>query len=197
MTAPTNHKHVMVDIETMGKGPRAAIVSIGAVPFSIHPERIEVGPIDSWFHERATLQSNIDAGRNVDPETIEWWLAQSKSAQDALLREPRHDLPVMLEAFRRWLTSSPGLRAETIWAKPPQFDVDILRNAFASQDVTWPFHYGATRDVRTVLELASNMNWSDVTGMEFAGEPHNAAHDAAHQALQVCLFHAKLYESRR
>lgn len=192
MTAPSNYKHVMVDIETLGKGLNAAIVSIGAVPFSLHPERVEVGPISTWFHERATLRSNADAGRNIDPETIEWWLSQSSEAQAALLREPRYDLPVMLEGFRRWLTASSGLKVETIWAKPPQFDIEILRHAFASQNLEWPLHFGATRDVRTVLEIAKGLGWNDVVRLDLWGEKHNALDDAVYQASQVCLFYDKL-----
>lgn len=192
MTAPANHKHIMVDIETMGKGPSAAILSIGAVPFSLHPDRIEVGRAETWFHERATLASNADLGRNIDPETIEWWIGQSKEAQRALLAQPRHDLPVILEGFRRWMVDSPGIRAETIWAKPPHFDVSILMHAFEQANIDWPLHFGATRDVRTVLEIAKGLGWNDVVRLDLWGEKHNALDDATYQASQVCLFYDKL-----
>lgn len=180
----------MVDIETMGGPPDGAILSIGAVLFSIHPERVEVQPSSGWFHERATLPSNVELGRAVWPETVEWWIAQSKEAQEALLREPRHKLPVLLEAFRRWLVHS---RVEFIWAKPPEFDITILTHAFQQCEVPWPLHFSATRDVRTILETAKWMNWMDVVRMERLGEAHNAADDAAHQAQQVCLFHQKMF----
>lgn len=39
-------KHVMLDLETMGNGPRAAIVSIGAVFFD--PLTGELGVVVHW-----------------------------------------------------------------------------------------------------------------------------------------------------
>ena len=49
-----NATHYVLDLETMGKGPRAAIVAIGCV-------RIEQGAITDTFYRRVNLESSLQA----------------------------------------------------------------------------------------------------------------------------------------
>lgn len=50
-------KHVMLDLETMGSGPRAAIVAIGACCFEP-----ETGRIGETFYQAIDLESSVDLG---------------------------------------------------------------------------------------------------------------------------------------
>ena len=54
-----NATHYVLDLETMGKGPTAAIVAIGCV-------RIEQGTITGSFYRRVSLQTSLLAGLQVD-----------------------------------------------------------------------------------------------------------------------------------
>lgn len=185
MKPPKNYKHIMVDIETMGPAPDGALIAIGAVPFNLHPKCMELAPESKWFHERCTLEANILANRKIDAETVEWWMRQTKTAQEMVLAEPRvQHFATFIYDFEEWIRDT---RAEFIWAKPPEFDIDILKHAFAGTAAEWPFGGRATRDVRTVLAQAKFNNREDVFNLPFEGEKHNAVHDAAHQARQVIL----------
>jgi len=188
VTAPQNYEHVMVDIETMGGAPRGALLAIGAVPFSMHSERLELAPRELWYDKRCTLQANVIAGREIDAETVEWWMSQSDEARAMLVAEPRFaDFRTLIYDFDDWIRHTDGFALEKVWAKPPEFDIDILKHAFDSVGAEWPFYRRSSRDLRTTLDHAEFQNRTDILGLEFEGEKHNAAHDAAHQARQVIL----------
>ena len=70
----TEKQHIMLDLETMGKGPRAAIVAIGCV-------RIEQGAITDTYYRRVNLESSLQAGLKVDASTVNWWLNQDAAAR--------------------------------------------------------------------------------------------------------------------
>ena len=73
-------KHVMLDLETMGNGPRAAIVSIGAVFFD--PLTGELG---AEFEAAIDLRSSAKSGE-IDPDTVLWWLGQGEEARAGLIK---------------------------------------------------------------------------------------------------------------
>ncbi|ENL5137945.1 3'-5' exoribonuclease, partial [Escherichia coli] len=71
--------HLMIDIETMGKNPNAAIISIGAIFFD--PQTGDMGP---EFSKTIDLDT---AGGVIDRDVIKWWLKQSREAQSAILTD--------------------------------------------------------------------------------------------------------------
>ena len=68
----------MIDIETLGTGPDAVVLSVGAVKFSPY------NPQEP--HAKTLWKPNIDeqttAGRSVLESTLEWWAKQPKHIQD-------------------------------------------------------------------------------------------------------------------
>ena len=56
---------VMLDLETMGKGPDAAIVAIGACTFDI-----AAGKIGTTYYNRVDLASAVSAGGVIDASTV-------------------------------------------------------------------------------------------------------------------------------
>lgn len=71
---------------------------------------------------------------------------------------------------------------QRVWAKDPDFDVVILRNAFAQIGEMFPFKFWETRSVRTITELAYPDGDPPPIGV---GVAHNAKDDAIRQALMV------------
>src|SRR6516164_24834 len=78
-------RKVMVDIETLGVGNDAVVLSIAAVGFDIvqHPEgdvSMQVGPGRVWY---PSLRQQFAMGRTVSAGTLEWWgrdeMAQAKA----------------------------------------------------------------------------------------------------------------------
>lgn len=163
--------HVMIDIETLGTGRDAAIVQIGAVSFDL----------DQGV--TAELAADIDLTDPqlgvIDADTVRFWLNQSNEARSAVLLTQSGRVP--LKQALRWLANFVG-GAGYVWAKPPQFDLRILRDAYArvGLDCPWP-HYNE-RDLRTLLTVGKLMRAPKVRR---TGVQHVAVDDARYQAEQA------------
>jgi len=161
-------EHVMVDIETLGTDPGAAIVSIGAVRFDEHG-------IEAQFFESVDIESAQAAGLTIDAETLAWWLEQSDDARAQLFGGNQ------LRACLRRLSEFIGDRV--VWACSPAFDVVLLEAAYRAVELSPPWRFYRCRDYRSFRETLST--WPD---REQAGTAHNALDDAAYQA--ACLVEA-------
>lgn len=62
---------VMVDLETAGTGPDAAILAIGAVAFDR-----DTGRLGPTFYTTINLASAVATGGQIEPATFTWWLQQ-------------------------------------------------------------------------------------------------------------------------
>lgn len=157
---------VMIDIETLGTEPGAAILSIGAVRFNV-----DDGITDS-FHRNISLVSCEDHGLSIDAQTLEWWLSQNEEVQHVLT--DGDDLETVLTAFTTFYDD-----ATEVWAKSPPFDCAILGHAYDVIELDTPWSFRDTRDVRTILSLpqAADKNQD--------GNKHDALADATHQAELV------------
>jgi DNA polymerase III epsilon subunit-like protein len=156
---------VMVDLETLGLNPGAAILSIGAVKF----DRDGLG---DEFHQNVSLESCQEVGLEIDADTLEWWLGQDESVQGVLTGG--NQLSRVLHDFTAFYDGS-----DEIWAYSPQFDCSILAHAYDVTERRKPWTYRDERDCRT---LASLSVWPD---MEQEGELHDALADAKYQARQT------------
>lgn len=63
--------HYMIDLETMGLKPDAAIISIGAVCFDLNKRTI----VDT-FYRAVDLESAIANGGTVTGSTISFWISR-------------------------------------------------------------------------------------------------------------------------
>ena len=160
--------HVMLDIETMGTSSYAAIVSIGAVKFTMSDY--------TWggvFYQRVSLASSMRAGLRVDADTINWWLRQSQEAREAITPRAAVDLDEALLGFSQWYGEDDSI---PIWGNGATFDNVILANAYKATGLDQPWSYKADRCFRTLRSLAP-----DVPRPEH-GVEHNALDDAIAQA---------------
>ncbi|CAM7540570.1 3'-5' exoribonuclease Rv2179c-like domain-containing protein [Citrobacter freundii] len=91
------YTHLMVDLETMGSGPDAPIVSIGAVYFDP-----STGNTGAEFYQVVSLESSMSFGMKPDASTIQWWLKQSSEARSAILVDGPWGC---VKPLNYWLTS--------------------------------------------------------------------------------------------
>ena len=176
-------RNVMIDIETMGKGPRAAILAIGAVEFD--PVGTSRNPS---FYRVVSLASSVAAGLEMDAETVIWWMGQPDAARAAASAGGRNDsLESALRSLSEFLIGD-ALSDEKedliVWANGASFDFPILSEAFRLCGIEKPWHYWNERCHRTLRKTIPG-----AIEPERGGDKHNALDDAAHQAasLQVIL----------
>jgi len=172
--------HVMIDLETWGTLPGAALRSIGAVTFSPYGEA----------HEEQSFYANIDRksceshGLIVDPGTEAWWSRQSIEAQDRLTHDCKW-LEFVCFDFAKWWQDVDGTY---VWSNGANFDEVLWRVACERTKRPTPWKYWNVRDTRTCWHLA-RLNHKAIP---FDGVQHDAIADARHQAKCVTRAYAML-----
>jgi len=166
-------KNVMLDLETMGNGPQAAIIAIGAVEFDIPSQQI-----GDKFYAVVDLESAVALGGVMDTSTVLWWMKQSDAARAAFDREGEH-LAVVLQQFSEWMAGRAPIDAVQVWGNGAAFDNVILASAYRRHGAQQPWQFWNDRCYRTVKAL-----YPDVK-MSRSGTHHNAVDDAESQARHL------------
>lgn len=162
-------KHVMADLETLGTGSNAVIISIGAVEFD--PETQTLG---RTFYEVVDPQSCVDVGMEMDCSTVMWWMKQSDEARKAFERNGTTISSVLFN-FGDWYPKDACL-----WGNGATFDNVIVKNAYSACRLKSPVPYWADRCYRTMKNI-----YKDVAADSTTGTAHNALDDAVYQAIHL------------
>ena len=136
-----------IDLETMGTGPSAAILAIGAVAMDF--DTLTQG---EPFYATVDLESSVALGGVMDPGTVLWWLKQSDAARAAVTRGglPIHEA---LTRFSGYLRREAEDRHPHLWGHGANFDNVILRSAYGRAGIVAPWDYKGDRCFRTVRAL--------------------------------------------
>lgn len=170
--------HIMLDIETLGTGSNAVVVSISAIIFDI-----KTGDIGECFEVGIDTNEQVIKGGIIDQETIDWWDKQSgeaKSELSRLLKEPVYDALTSFNDFiKRNFTAPSKIK---LWGNGATFDNVIVRNLFKRQGIDFKIPYYADMDVRTLVYLAK----VNTKSYDFTGVKHRGIDDCKHQ-IKYCV----------
>lgn len=171
---------VMIDLETLGTSPNAAIIAIAAWPFRLDGEPVSYPS----FYRNVDAESSVKAGGAVDGGSIMFWMGQSDEARNRLSNPPPVDLDDALEDLWAWLDDYAPEKAFRLWAHGTNFDLPILESAYRGAGYPgYPWKYNAARDTRTLFH-AAGIDW-DVAVDELVTVKHDALEDARAQATLV------------
>ena len=197
-------RHVMFDVETLGLGPSAAILSIGAVrfdPYGLLPDGGPDAHPDLCFYQNIDPSSCQDAGLTIDGATVGWWLRQDPDAISALAQNQK-SLHETLSRFQHWLMDLGPAQQDSMPGRFPvnsqhwrdsiypwshaNFDMPIIQHAAKLVLGRELFAFRNARDIRTVRALAQLTGEGPVYEKT---RPHNALWDAWDQAIfvQECM----------
>jgi hypothetical protein len=176
-------EHLMLDLETMGKGPNAAIIAIGAVLFDkdIPPEH--------WlqFYCEVSLESSVRGGGVIDPSTVLWWLEQAEEARSKFFNNKNaNDIETALYALLSFIEKGEGLDGVKVWGNGARFDNEILANAYKRMGIQVIWDFRNDRCYRTIKAENPEILF------EFYGVKHCAVDDAMAQALHL----VKIWKSK-
>lgn len=150
-------EHIMLDIETLGVGPNACIIAIGACTFTkdrLLDNHIYLLPI--WEGE-------------MDYSTIEWWFKQTDEARLEVTLKAKVPLYKALVDLVDYIGDKP------VWGNGVDFDNLIVTNACKRLGVkNWS--YKQNRCFRTIKNVFAPMTYNKPV------IPHHAAYDAVAQA---------------
>lgn len=164
---------VMLDLETMGNGPQAAIIAIGAVEFDIPTQSI-----GERFYTVIDLESAVACGGVIDASTVLWWLKQSDAARAAFDRGGDH-IAVALHQFSGWMGNRAPRDEVRVWGNGAAFDNVILASAYRRNATLRPWQFWNDRCYRTVKAQYPAVE------MQRSGTHHNAVDDAESQARHL------------
>lgn len=165
--------NIMIDLETMGQGPNAAIIAIGAVRFDI--EKLEYG---SAFYNVIDLSSAVDNGGIIDASTVKWWMTQSEEARDLFKQKAVHINEALIN-FSHWIELISDQRKVRVWGNGSDFDNVILNSAYQRAQLNTPWKFYNNRCYRTLKNLYPDIK------LERTGTHHNALHDAQNQTVHL------------
>lgn len=169
--------HYVLDLETLGKTPGAAIAAIACV-------RIENGAITTGFYRRVDYHSAISWGGETDASTIAFWLQQSEAAR-AEIYDPHNRLTIneaLLELAEFIDRPAATQGRPFVWGNGATFDNVIITTAFKRSHIERPWPYWNDRDLRTLVDLYPEAK----ANTPFVGDKHHALDDAMHEARILC-----------
>lgn len=179
--------HIMADIETFGDQDDAQILQVSAVAFELNETVLEPHELlqydDRWFDACVIPY----AGR-TQPSNLMFWSSDpgAAAASERIARQPKLEVAEALNRFSAFVGRWLGKRG-CMWAKPPQFDLRILRGNYNAESVyDAPWHYSQEKDLTTLLWMARkvprvNFRVPDMSGAGLV--KHYALHDAVQQAI--------------
>lgn len=160
-----NSKRVMIDIETIGVGAGAGILSIGATTFDISKTFYStIDPADARLYFRE------------DIETLRWWNTKVpfKIKEEAF--SGTLTTAEVLNTFFAWLSSIGSKDEVEVWAKGTYFDIAMLEWAYKRFDIAIPWDFRKVMDYRTLANLFPHVKAGSTS------KAHIALDDAVIQA---------------
>lgn len=169
-------KHLMIDMETLAVSPRAVVLSLGAVHFN---------PWGNGYGDKIYFKIDLDdqdkLGREIDPNTIEWWGKQDlKIMEEAFSQEDRIPLEEAMNRFHKFAWG-----CDCFWSHGATFDLMIIQDIYTQLQRPLPWNYWQLRDTRTLFDLGYDPDMPQ-------GSKHDALQDAIRQAVGVQNIYAKL-----
>jgi hypothetical protein len=169
---------IMLDLETLGTRPECVILTLGAVKFN--PYTLDdPGP---GLYLRPDVDQQIAAGREVQEDTLQWWMNQAEDVrEEALGEEGRVSIEDMYRQLNKFLVG-----VNNIWAQGPVFDIAILENLYRQYGWPTPWQFWQIRDSRTLFGVHGDPRIKGKVGL------HNALEDCVSQATAVQQVYKKL-----
>lgn len=163
--------HLMLDFETLGNTPDAAVVSLGACLF----DKAGINERKLWHFD---IQEQFNARRQPSADTIRWWLDQSAKAKNVFDKCKTEGTSMRIigpEIVA--MCKGKDVRA---WGNGATFDVTIAEHILLQLRLEIPWKFWNIRCYRTLKNIA------DIeAGKKREGTHHNALDDSAFQAQNV------------
>lgn len=171
---------VMVDLETWGTRPGAALRSLGAVFFDP-----ETGQLGDEFYCNISDASCKKLKMHKDPGTVEWWGQPDKALANKQLAEGQEPIIDVITKFSSFWKNG---RGKFFWSQGANFDEPLLAWAYHAAGIAQPWKFYEAQDTRTVYRVSGFSPFS----VKRQGTYHNALDDSKHQVVCVSMSHKKL-----
>ena len=173
-TNKKNRLEVMLDLETMGIGEKAAILEISLVPFCMDGTPVDVEP----FHKTIDLTSCLLEGMKVEDDTQRWWMKQEAQAKWNLRHSEKTDIRDAIRQSHDWLSALCSGYEVHLWCRGLNFDVPKYERCVRMLlEERTPYDWWNLEDARTYAHTFDVHN----ADIEFVGTRHTSEADCHHQ----------------
>lgn len=147
-------KHAIYDFETLGQNPKkSAVLSFAVVSYDdkdfLKGKGLDYDQLiaNSHYIKFDVADQVKNYGREIDPNTLEWWKSQGETAKK-VLKPSADDKPISV--FRSWLINvldwEPN-QYERVYTRGNTFDPIFLAELGAD-----PFPWWSIRDTRSYID---------------------------------------------
>ena len=182
---------VVLDLETLGSVNNSVILSVGMVAVDSTKDYTFDELIKDGYYAKLDVKSQVDAGRKIHKDTLQWWSEQGEAAQHILKPSPKDmHWSKLRENMISWLTDQGvDIHKVKVYSRGSHFDFGLLHDLFritegVSQD-DLPWRYWNIHDSKTVVFTLLGRDVWDM-GVEPEGFiHHDCLHDAAREYLTI------------
>jgi hypothetical protein len=178
----------LLDIETLGTMSDSAILSVGMVVVDSVKDYEYKDLIENGFYETLDIKTQVDDGRKIYKDTLEWWGTQGEGA-GSVLNPSSEDIhwSKLLPLMKKYLLDNgANLNTILVYARGSHFDFSILHDLFKNTgnetSDTLPWKFWNIHDSKTV-QITLLDKKIDVKPDGFIH--HHALHDAAREYMNV------------
>lgn len=157
-------KHIIIDIETLGRRNDAAITQVGIIPTDEN-----FNALDQYLIQ---VDSNVwnTCNRTFTGETLLWWIQQTNTPISEFPTQIANSYKDLVEKlnyiFRRYNTED-----SIVWTKG-SMDLFCLKDLYEYFNIDNPWKFWQPRDIRTAKEIIKD--WKTIEN----NNSHNALNDA-------------------
>lgn len=196
------YENIMVDCESLGPFADSVILSIAIIPFNLMEKTTMKELVDRGLYLKLRVKDQIESGRFVCKDTLQWWRKQSPEAQEILKPSPSDvRLESALDIIIDYLEKLDfDKKKGFVHCRGIQFDFPLVQNAYRTlgrlEDM--PFNSWNLHDTKTFIRTLTcdkfaNYTLDDPSVMN-GYHGHNALHDAALEILKVNEILEKYYD---
>lgn len=151
---------LMLDLETLGKGPGFAVLSAAFIPFRLNGKPLDrISDVCYSLVAGVNIGDSLANGLKIDQNTMEWWSKQDPQ----VLRQQfsyANDINYFIDQIAVYMSDIKQLYTSyTIWASAPKLDFGCLYYMYVAvgREAEWPFLYSAERCFRTLRSMATTI----------------------------------------
>lgn len=189
-----DYSDAMIDVETLGTDPDCVVLSVGIVFFNINEEdnyeTLDDPKRSVYF--ALNPQEQIDMGRSVTFQTIDWWQEQDVMARKVFkecLKLDKADADNS-DILRRIMHTLGECKDICLWGNGSGFDNPIWNSLLKTYQIKNPFKFWNDNDLRTAKRIAGNPKLQITRGVY-----HNALDDAKYQVLALQEYLRRINET--
>jgi len=202
------YNNVMIDIEALGTlvGRKSVVLSIGIVTFDFkeNDDWATLGDTQRWMYVELPILPQEKVGREIDFDTVCWWMQQSAEAKkvfsnpinDAHPEAQLIDLEQKLFQVESFLTPADPEKPYYLWAKPSHYDCPMVKSLFKDFNTDFPIPWWNYRCMHSFVVPARLLGIRDSGRESFKGTAHNALDDAKEQVLEIQGWYRQLKSLR-